>query len=72
MTTGPLMMNISAAARYLGVSKGTVRRWSDAGELDYVRSPGGHRRFSQESLDAFVEARRSVRNRTATEAESCG
>jgi excisionase family DNA binding protein len=44
----------SQAARYLGVSLATVRRWSNAGHLVGYRTPGGQRRFSQLQLDAFV------------------
>ena len=44
----------SEAARYLGVSLATVRRWTDAGHIACYRTPGGQRRFSREQLDAFV------------------
>jgi excisionase family DNA binding protein len=44
----------SQAARYLGVSLATVRRWTDAGYLSGYRTPGGQRRFSREQLDGFI------------------
>jgi excisionase family DNA binding protein len=49
-----LVFTSSQAARYLGVSLATIRRWADAGHLGCYRTPGGQRRFSREQLDAFV------------------
>jgi excisionase family DNA binding protein len=49
-----LVFTSSQAARYLGVSLATVRRWTDAGYLTGYRTPGGQRRFSREQLDGFV------------------
>lgn len=52
------MMGLTAsqAARHLGVSISTIRRWSDAGHLEGYRTPGGQRRFSEQQLDAFLES----------------
>lgn len=47
-------LTVSGAARHLGVSLSTVRRWSDAGHLRGYRTPGGQRRFTVEQLDAFL------------------
>jgi excisionase family DNA binding protein len=49
-----LVFTSSQAARYLGVSLATVRRWTDAGHIDCYRTPGGQRRFSRAQLDEFV------------------
>lgn len=49
-----LVFTSSQAARYLGVSLATVRRWTDAGFLTGYRTPGGQRRFSREQLDSFI------------------
>jgi excisionase family DNA binding protein len=54
MTNSGLVFTSSQAARYLGVSLATVRRWADAGHLDYYRTPGGQRRFSRDQLERFV------------------
>jgi excisionase family DNA binding protein len=51
-----LVFTISQAARYLGVSLATVRRWTDAGYLTGYRTPGGQRRFSREQLDGFIDS----------------
>ncbi len=49
-----LGLSISEAARHLGVSISTVRRWSDSGHLRGYRTPGGQRRFTVEQLEAFL------------------
>jgi excisionase family DNA binding protein len=53
-----LGLTASEAARHLGVSISTVRRWSDAGHLKGYRTPGGQRRFSVEQLDEFLDSLR--------------
>jgi excisionase family DNA binding protein len=53
-----LGLTASEAARHLGVSISTVRRWSDAGHLQGYRTPGGQRRFNVEQLDAFLQSLR--------------
>jgi excisionase family DNA binding protein len=53
-----LGLTASEAARHLGVSISTLRRWSDAGHLQAYRTPGGQRRFSVEQLDAFLDSLR--------------
>jgi excisionase family DNA binding protein len=49
----------SQAARYLGVSLATVRRWTDAGHVSCYRTPGGQRRFSRAQLDEFIASMES-------------
>ena len=49
-----LVFTSSQAARYLGVSLATIRRWTDAGHIHCYRTPGGQRRFSRDQLDGFV------------------
>jgi excisionase family DNA binding protein len=51
-----LVFTSSQAARYLGVSLATIRRWTDAGYLSGYRTPGGQRRFSRAQLDGFVDS----------------
>lgn len=53
---GPLDLSISQAARELGVSLGTVRRWNDLGYIKAYRTPGGQRRFSRVQLDEFLQS----------------
>jgi excisionase family DNA binding protein len=50
----PLGLSTSQAAEALGVSLGTIRRWSDTGHLASYRTPGGQRRFSAEQIEQFL------------------
>jgi excisionase family DNA binding protein len=61
--TSRLGLTTSEAARHLGVSLSTVRRWSDMGYLRGYRTPGGQRRFPVGELDEFVS---SLEERTST------
>lgn len=54
--THRLGLTTSEAARHLGVSLSTIRRWSDLGYLRGYRTPGGQRRFSIQQLDEFLES----------------
>jgi excisionase family DNA binding protein len=56
-----LVFTSSQAARYLGVSLATIRRWTDAGHISCYRTPGGQRRFSRPQLDGFVASMRRGR-----------
>ena len=53
-STSRLGLSTSQAARELGVSLGTVRRWADMGYLRAYRTPGGQRRFNADQIEAFV------------------
>ena len=50
-------LGLSEAADLLGVHAGTLRRWSNDGEIRCTRTPGGHRRFLEEDIQSFLEAR---------------
>jgi excisionase family DNA binding protein len=54
--TSPLGLSTSQAAQALGVSLGTIRRWSDMGYLESYRTPGGQRRFSAEQIEHFIDS----------------
>lgn len=47
----------SDVARLLGVTAMTVRRLSDKGELPSFLTPGGHRRFMLEDVEAYCQNR---------------
>jgi excisionase family DNA binding protein len=51
-------LTLGQAATYLGVAQSTMRKWSDAGRLPAFYTPGGHRRFLQGDLDAFLAGSR--------------
>jgi hypothetical protein len=42
------------AAQALGVSLGTIGRWSDLGYLESYRTASGQRRYSQERIEGFI------------------
>ena len=49
------MMTLEEAARYLGVSKTSLRRWTNSGELKCHRiGPRAERRFDRNMLDEFL------------------
>jgi excisionase family DNA binding protein len=54
MSKSPLGLSTSQAAKALGVSLGTIRRWSDMGYLESYRTPGGQRRFSADQIEQFL------------------
>lgn len=41
-------------ATLLGVTKETVRAWTDKGQLSCWKTPNGYRRFRQSDIDAFI------------------
>jgi excisionase family DNA binding protein len=51
-----LVFTSSQAARYLGVSLATIRRWTDSGHISCYRTPGGQRRFARTQLDEFISS----------------
>lgn len=42
-------------AEYLAVNESTVKRWSDGGAIECIRTRGGHRRFPLQSVLRFVQ-----------------
>jgi len=56
-------LTVMGAARFMGVSPNTIRRWSDQGALPHSRTLGGHRRYSKAEL--AVVKNRDVENHHA-------
>lgn len=46
--------NSIEAATILGVNVSTIKRWTDEGHLECIKSAGGHRKFLIEHLAAFL------------------
>ncbi len=51
----PEWLTLGEAARYLGVAQSTIRKWSDSGRVRVFKTPGRHRRYRRDDLDAFLE-----------------
>ncbi len=47
------LLTIGQAAKFLGVSIDTLRRWDAKGKLQAIKSPGDHRYYSKEQLEYF-------------------
>ncbi len=48
-------LSLKEAAALLNVHPGTLRRWADNGAIPYMLTPGGHRRFSENDLNRFLQ-----------------
>jgi excisionase family DNA binding protein len=48
-------LTLGQAARYLGVAQSTIRKWSDNGRVRAFKTPGRHRRYRRNDLDAFLQ-----------------
>ena len=46
--------SIKEAERRCGVTRETLRNWEKAGKLNPVRTPGGHRRYTEGMLDEVL------------------
>ena len=42
----------------IGVHFTTLRRWADAGHIEYMRTPGGKRRFNRAAIQTFLDSHR--------------
>ena len=49
-----MYLSVQYAARRLGVSPHTIRRWTASGFLPCTRTAGGHRRIKQEDIDELT------------------
>jgi excisionase family DNA binding protein len=54
-------LNLSEAAKVLGVHPSTLRTWADRGDVPTHRTPGKHRRFRRADIEAWGAARREAR-----------
>jgi excisionase family DNA binding protein len=56
-------LTLQSASRQLGVSPATLRHWADDGKVRAFRTPGGHRRFSEQDMRALRS--RTLRSTTS-------
>lgn len=50
-------ISINKASQILGVHQNTLRKWADDGQIETIRSKGGHRRFN---VDRYIRDRQLV------------
>lgn len=55
MKTELQTFNSEEAAKILGVNVSTIKRWTDEGKLECIKTAGGHRKFLMEHFARFVE-----------------
>jgi excisionase family DNA binding protein len=48
-------LSLKDTAAHLGVHPATVRRWADNGQIPYMRTPGGHRRFALTTIQNLIQ-----------------
>ena len=48
------MLSIGQAAKYLGISRDTLRRWEKKGKISPQRSPTDRRYYTKEQLDESI------------------
>ena len=56
-TSKDTLLSPKKAAKVLGVSESSVKRWCDAGHLAVVKTSGGHRRISIQTLMTFARSK---------------
>lgn len=47
-------LTLGQASLLLGVDPSTLRQWADTGKIQVFRTPGGHRRFSRQQIEALL------------------
>ena len=52
-----MKVSIGKAAKELGVSRDTLRRWEAAGKIEVERTPNGHRRYDLMNLRGYAPRR---------------
>lgn len=57
-TSDARLLTVSEAARRLGLSADTIRRYADTGLLPTLVTPTGQRRFRVEDVDALLSERK--------------
>ena len=69
VTGEPDWMTLGQAAKYLGVAQSTIRKWSDQGRLPAFYTPGGHRRYRLNDVEAYLASEAFQRRQAAVRAE---
>ena len=51
---GTMILSTTEVAGMLNVNESTVKRWAGSGTLRCFKTPGGHRKFTQEDVTEFI------------------
>jgi excisionase family DNA binding protein len=54
-------LTLGEAADRLNVHRTTLRRWADEGQIPFMLTPGGHRRFAEYDVDHLTSRRHSTK-----------
>jgi excisionase family DNA binding protein len=54
-------LTLGEAADRLNVHRTTLRRWADEGQIPFMLTPGGHRRFAESDVDHLSSRRHSTK-----------
>lgn len=55
MDKSPTLLTVGEAAERLGVHPKTLRRWTNAGRIPFIRLPSGHRRFRADLIERLTQ-----------------
>ncbi|MDJ0757139.1 MAG: helix-turn-helix domain-containing protein [Ardenticatenaceae bacterium] len=61
------ILTLRKAAARLDIHPATLRRWADQGDIPFMLTPGGHRRFAEDDIERFAADRKIVRKPVAVE-----
>jgi len=53
-STNETWLSLTQAADRFNVHPTTLRRWANKGQIPYILTPGGHRRFALSSVESFL------------------
>ncbi len=56
-------LTLGQASKLIGVHSATLRLWADQGMIDSYQTPGKHRRFLEQDVEAFIQLRRQGKGR---------
>jgi len=65
MAAGLEYLNSEEAANVLGVNVYSIKRWTDEGKLECIRTVGGHRKFQMEHLANDIENNKKKASRVS-------
>jgi excisionase family DNA binding protein len=59
-------LSIGEAAKHLGISRDTLRRWEKKGKITPSRSPSNRRYYTKEQLDTLIKKPKTAKKTAPT------